>query len=75
MWWAECVLCVCVWRGCICVCEEGGVCVLCLCVATTFVGIDDLGWEGYNNIIHSHQCPHPVRAPVSRVHCFHMMHP
>ena len=80
VWWAKCVLCVCV---CVCVegvyvclCGGGSVCVVSVCGDYIHgFRIDDLGWEGYNKIIDSHQCPHPVRAPASRVHCCHMMHP
>ena len=76
--------CVCVWRGecvvCVCVCVCGGgvyVCVWrgeCVCCGDYIHGfrIDDLGWEGYNNIT-SVPAPRTSPRPASRVHCCHMI--
>ena len=55
--------------------DGGSVCVVSVCGDYIHgFRIDDLGWEGYNNIKDSHQCPHPpYEPPASRIHCCHMM--
>ena len=47
-----------------CLCGWGSVCVVSVCGDYIHgFRIDDLGWEGYNNIKDSHQCPHPPYEP------------
>ena len=44
-----------------------------MCVATTFMCFVWMALAGKAIIIVSHQCPHTVQAPASRIHCCRMV--